>query len=719
MTYAAPFSFATPNLHSYFGPLPLEAITHDAERIGSLSEFWLNHRFDLLGSGWVRVTYGMRCRGLHEHRYESGPTVTPDGEGHWLEGRVRPPNIAESRRVWRFIKGEYVPIDWHLDFKSGYRWSERTWYRDVKYGHAPGADIKAPWELARMEHLPQIALAHALSARHLISPLRPPEVYAAEFRNQVLDFIATNAPRWGVNWASTMDVAIRVSNWLVAHDLLREHGASFDADFSELFARSVYEHGCHILENLEWTPELHANHYLASVVGLLFVAAYLPRNPETDAWLAFAVQELVAQVYCQFTPDGACFEGSTSYHRLSAELVVYGSALTLALPAEKLRALQTYDHRLIPVGPRLAPAPLPFYPGQFGGGLTPFPEWYFERLERMAEFTMHATKPSGRVPQIGDNDSGRFLRLRPDLIRRTVGEAKRRYANLAGYAELSDDAFYWDRDDLDHHHLVAAISGLFVRPDFEEFAGPAAWEGAMIRSVTHNRRFPSYLKRGACSAAEAIAIGNVSVLDHIMLEFGTASPDHRQSLDIPAPGGDLCNGLKTFAYPHFGLFVFCSRRLYLAVRCGPVGHNGIGVHTHNDQLSLELALDGEDLMRDPGTYVYTPLPELRNAYRSMRAHFGPQIEGPEPGRLDLGLFQLGSPGRAECLYFGREGFAGVWRGRRRAVHSMVRLSAYAVMVRHVAHGCRLVQPGAPIRAGMSPQVAFSQGYGRLLTPQAD
>ncbi len=128
-----------------------------------------------------------------------------------------------------------------------------------------------------------------------------------------------------------MDVAIRVANWLVSYDLFHAFGARFDAEFERELMRSVYQHGSHIIANLEWNNEAVGNHYLADIVGLLFVAAYLPRSAETDLWLAFSVQELVKEVGHQFTPDGANFEASTSYHRLCAEMVVYATALVLGL----------------------------------------------------------------------------------------------------------------------------------------------------------------------------------------------------------------------------------------------------------------------------------------------------------------------------------------------------------------------------------------------------
>ena len=135
-----------------------------------------------------------------------------------------------------------------------------------------------------MQHLPQLAIAASLAGAGEAG-FAPVGRYQREFRDEVLDFIATNPPRFGVNWAMTMDVAIRVTNWLVAYDLFRASGFAFDAAFESTFSRSIVEHGRHIVENLEWDPGLRGNHYLADVVGLLFVAAYLPSSRESDGWL--------------------------------------------------------------------------------------------------------------------------------------------------------------------------------------------------------------------------------------------------------------------------------------------------------------------------------------------------------------------------------------------------------------------------------------------------
>ena len=77
-----------------------------------------------------------------------------------------------------------------------------------------------------------------------------------------------------------------------------------------------------------------------------------------------------------------------------------------------------------------------------------------------------------------------------------------------------------------------------------------------------------------------------------------------------------------------------------------MGQLGRGGHDHNDQLSIELFYNDCDIITDPGTFLYTPAPDIRNTYRSNSAHFCPQPKNSEMGKLDKGLFfiEKASPG---------------------------------------------------------------------------
>ncbi|MEM7174406.1 MAG: heparinase II/III family protein [Chlamydiota bacterium] len=552
------------------------------------------HCFDLLGSGLVNVKYGMQAKGLEGHLYSCQIAL------HLAE-RINSANIKYAKKVAGLIDPSYVPIDWQIDFKSGYRWQEKTHSHKVQYGHLPGIDIKVPWELARMQHLPQLAWGYAASKE---------KKFVREFRNQILDFIANNPPRFGVNWSCTMDVGIRIANWLVGYDLLLGYGAQFDSEFEAIFISSVYDHGSHIINHLERTVHFRSNHYLANITGLLFVASYLPSTDEIDGWLNFSIEELRKEVAVQFHEDGSSFEGSTSYHCLSAQIVAYATGLALAK-----------------------------------GKVDCFPKWYYERLSKMAEFVAHITKPNGNIIQVGDHDSGYLFRLFPP------------YDNHLNRQFLVDEL---------------RLKSLFKQPiPIDKENRPS--EKCVLSDLSTWKRKLKLLKQ--------------------------------TTIAFPCVSGHL----TLHAYPDFGLYIYCSPRLFLSVRAGYIGQWGQGGHAHNDQLSVELVVDDAEIVVDPGTYLYTPLPERRNDYRSVKAHFAPQIAGREPSGLKNGVFVLSKDPKGECLHFDRRGFLGVHTGYGFPVYRLVEIKPKEIEITDFSAGEELVPMHQVFKSARA--MPFSPGYG--------
>ena len=425
-----------------------------------------------------------------------------------------------------------------------------------------------------------------------------------------------------------------------------------------------------------------------------------------DAWLALGIQELVSEVGRQFNPDGSNYEGSTSYHRLSGELVVYATALVAGLPPEKRKALSCYDHRLIKTRPGLRPAPLPLESSEMSG-VWPFPAWYADRIEKIAEFTMHVTKHSGEVVQIGDNDSGRFLRLLPSYTCRTAAQVKERYRNIEGVDNWPDEHPWWDEDVLDHRHLVSAVAGLVPRQDFMDFAG-GTFERQVVAGLARGKQFKAVQTSHDSAAETSLATG-----------AATSSVERSNPFELVFhyPGKDLREGLKHFAYQHFGLYIFRSRRLFLSVRCGPLRQEGRGGHSHNDQLSIELEVDGKSVLSDPGSFIYTPMPELRNRYRSDRAHAGFRSTDKESARLDVGLFEVHGDPNGMCLDFGHASFIGQHTGFGVPVTRSVQIEANAVRIRDwVDEGARYIGTVYPFYAdpNQANDIYASAGYGKML-----
>jgi len=117
--------------------------------------------------------------------------------------------------------------------------------------------------------------------------------------------------------------------------------------------------------------------------------------------------------------------------------------------------------------------------------------------------------------------------------------------------------------------------------------------------------------------------------------------------------------LKSVSYPDGGIHIFRKAETYLLIRCGQNGSTGQGGHTHNDQLSFELNIGGEDFIVDPGTYVYTADKNMRNWFRSTKAHNTLQVENLEQNNFDEdNLFEMEDQTKAKCFKFENDYFVG-------------------------------------------------------------
>src|SRR5262249_19854888 len=66
------------------------------------------------------------------------------------------------------------------------------------------------------------------------------------------------------------------------------------------------------------------------------------------------------------------------------------------------------------------------------------------------------------------------------------------------------------------------------------------------------------------------------------------------------------------AFEAGGFYALRSARAHVFIDCGEVGMLGRGGHGHNDITSIEVWLDGLNLVTDCGAYLYTASREWRN-----------------------------------------------------------------------------------------------------------
>lgn len=116
---------------------------------------------------------------------------------------------------------------------------------------------------------------------------------------------------------------------------------------------------------------------------------------------------------------------------------------------------------------------------------------------------------------------------------------------------------------------------------------------------------------------------------------------------------------KSKEYVNGGYYILKNKRTYCIIRCGELSCRGEGGHSHNDQLSFELNIDGEDFIIDPGTYVYTADYKMRNLFRSTEMHNTIYIDNIEQNDFDeWNLFYMREQSFGKCKLFNDTTFCG-------------------------------------------------------------
>jgi hypothetical protein len=292
---------------------------------------------------------------------------------------------------------KYQRVNWHKDFRSGYKWNANSFYTNIKVAEQVDADIKVPRELSRFNHIGLLVLGERVLGKS----------GSNEFILQVMDWISQNKFGHGVNWACAMDVGLRAINWIWGVSLFRDE-LEHQHEFMKAIKHSLYFHAIHIEHNLEYSPITTGNHYLSNIVGLLYISAFLTEVDESDRWLIFCLQEILSEMKREVYEDGVAHEGSTHYHRLVTELFISASLIIERIPLERLRQL---SNTRLPEGRMPAVRNQILKKLNLTGKGNKLPDDFYKKLFKMAAFTAAITKQNNCVPQFGDNDSARVHKI--------------------------------------------------------------------------------------------------------------------------------------------------------------------------------------------------------------------------------------------------------------------------------------------------------------------
>ncbi len=307
------------------------------------------------------------------------------------------------------------PIDWHCDFKSGFRWPKGKYYKKyIRINKNDNSDVKVPIELSRCHHLLWLGEAFLITKD---------EKYSDEIVNEIRNWITENPYAYSINWSCTMDVAIRAVNWMYALNMIITSKA-VDDKFCRQIVKSLLEHLYFIYHNLEKGAPYSGNHYASNLSGLIFLGLFFRQEFFPEKYLNFAQSELFREIRNEVLPTGVHYEKSISYHRLIVELFTY-----------------------------------PILVLQKAGIAIPLDIRY--RIKSMFDFVQAYTKPDGTAPLIGDNDDGRLLPF--------VKYAFNKHTYLLNLASLLyKDVSYTSQCTIDTFFLLQKACSSQTSPDTEK-----------------------------------------------------------------------------------------------------------------------------------------------------------------------------------------------------------------------------------------------------------
>ena len=255
------------------------------------------------------------------------------------------------------------PVDWHLDPVAGRRSPFVHWSAIDPLDADAVGDSKVIWELNRHQWLVTLAQAYRLTGREH-DLIRAGTLFDS--------WLAANPPGIGINWASSLEVSLRLMAWCWTAILLKDTEWLNASRFAE-FVQAIDDHARHIERYLSYyfSPNTHLT---GEALGLFHAGVLFSDLRGAERWRTLGRQILISEARRQILDDGVYAEQASGYHCYTIEIY--------------LHFLMLSDRCRIDVPPYIR-----------------------TRVERMFDFLLTVCRDDGTIPAIGDSDGGQLLRL--------------------------------------------------------------------------------------------------------------------------------------------------------------------------------------------------------------------------------------------------------------------------------------------------------------------
>jgi hypothetical protein len=276
-------------------------------------------------------------------------------------------------------------IDWHLDAVHGKRAPLDAWFKVPYLDFEVVGDSKVTWELNRHQHLVTLAKAYRLT---------DDQHFATELLDQWRDWRKRNPYPRGINWASSLEVALRSISWLWVYHLL-EGTPAVRSGFRQEWLQGVALHGHHVQLYLStyFSPNTHL---LGEAMALFFIGVLCPELKSSADWMRQGWNILVRESKRQVRSDGFYFEQSTHYHVYAVDFLLHSMLLASRNGIPIAPQLQATIERMLSALALLCRAGIPPRWGDDDGGRV------FDPRRNRAEHLLDPLSTGAAVFERGD-----------------------------------------------------------------------------------------------------------------------------------------------------------------------------------------------------------------------------------------------------------------------------------------------------------------------------
>ncbi|WP_159071814.1 alginate lyase family protein [Carboxydocella thermautotrophica] len=271
--------------------------------------------------------------------------------------------------IYNFLnKGYYTAkIDWNYD-DINFKNAPLEFAFDINYKDFNiVGDIKNIWEKNRHQHLSLVAVAYKCTKDNK---------YAEYIKDQLISWVEQNPILYGVNWASPLELGIRLISWVWIERLLRDWNG-YDQLFGSkgLMWEPIYWHQ-KIISDFYSIGSSANNHLIGEMAGLYISSTVWPIFKESEEWRKLSADILEREIELQFFDSGLNKEQAFSYHLFVIEFL-----LLAAIEGDR-----------------------------FG---KPFSNKYKLKLRKAIEIIPFLIDTGNNLPNYGDSDEGLAILLHP------------------------------------------------------------------------------------------------------------------------------------------------------------------------------------------------------------------------------------------------------------------------------------------------------------------